>query len=222
MTWLSKKEWLEQHPNSNNKMRLIAEDLAHVIKPYVKRCEIAGSIRRKKPICQDIDLVVWMDYAYFGSMGMALRRYGVKVDDLGATLRKNAIINVGFKFMGRTGQIFMTHDNRYFGGLFLHRTGSKDFNVFMSTRAKAMGLKLSMYGLTERKTKKFIINNEEGIFKRLKLFVVRPECRSKEWLRNMGWFYLREGEDYEYGYIRDFTTQKDKQNNEKNRKHEDD
>jgi DNA polymerase/3'-5' exonuclease PolX len=39
-------------------IKLIAENVVSELNPYCERCEIAGSIRRNKPECKDIEIVI--------------------------------------------------------------------------------------------------------------------------------------------------------------------
>ena len=207
MQWKPKEQWLKEHENYIEKMRDIAESIKSVIEPYVKRCEIAGSIRRGKPICRDIDLVVFMDIEQLDYLVESMRNFGIEVSKPSYTKNKK-IVNLVFKYniVGHMqdytgnmpsaidGQVFITFEEKYFGGLLLHRTGSKDFNVFMAIKAKKKGMKLSMYGLFDRETNRFIAGREKQIFKKLGMFYVYPKNRNIGWLKHMGWWKS----DFEY------------------------
>ena len=203
MKWVSKEEWLKNHQNSLEKMSIISEELKGIITPMVHRCEIAGSIRRGKPVCNDIDLVVWMDREEVENIFETLK--GLEINIHAPTYTKTRdILNATFDFPLKEGdkspsksvhgQIFITFKNKYFGGLYMHRTGSRDFNVFMATKAKRKGLKFSMYGLHDRKTNRFLAGREKEIFEKMGMLFVYPKNRNIGWLKHMGWW----GSEYEY------------------------
>jgi len=193
MKWKTKEVWLKEHPNSLDKMTAIATELKCMIEPMVKRCEVAGSIRRGKPICNDIDLVVLMDSEDFEPVVEMLKGFNMKVSEPTYT-KSRKILNLDFEYEGKKGQIFITFYRKYFGGLFMHRTGSRDFNVFMATKAMKKGLKFSMYGLHDRKTSRFIVGRERQIFEVMGMLFVYPKNRNIGWLKHMGWW----ASEYEY------------------------
>ncbi|MBS3104833.1 hypothetical protein J4234_01095 [Candidatus Woesearchaeota archaeon] len=62
--------------------------------------------------------------------------------------------------------------------LLLIRTGSKEHNVKLTTRAQSMGLKLTANGVIDNKTGSIIATTERDIFKALKMDYIIPEKRN--------------------------------------------
>jgi len=198
MEWLSKEDWIKNHPNNRERMKIIAETLQHQIEPFCNEVIVAGSIRREKPIVNDIDLVAYLPYGNRSEFLDKLNKIGLKVVSFGDALKEEDIMNVEFTIplyvannttgKEQKGQIFCTFDVRWLGGLLLHRTGSMDFNVYMSWMAKQRGMKLSMYGLFDREINEWLAGQEEQIFMKLHLLNVYPKNRNLGWLKKMGWW----------------------------------
>jgi len=140
------------------------------ISPFVSRGHLAGSIRRKKPIVRDIDIVVELKPN--------------NIDKL-----KNFIFKLGeVKLKGDKLIRFIATDNAqvdiYIGTkenyepLLLIRTGSKEHNIKLTTRALSMNMQLTANGLIDKKTGKIIATSEKDIFKALKMNYVEPEKRN--------------------------------------------
>ena len=114
----------------------IAEKYKDTLEPYCKRIEIAGSVRRKKPECRDIELVII--------------RYPDKLEEL------KSIVGEWKKIRGDiTGRytqrmlpegvkldIFIAvDDGSNWGNIYLIRTGNWKFSRFMmGIRSKQVGL----------------------------------------------------------------------------------
>ena len=71
-----------------------------------------------------------------------------------------------------------------FGAAFLYLTGSKEFNIFMRSRAKSLGLRLSRHDLIDRNTEQVIASaTEQEIFQALGMDFVPPAARDNNaWL----------------------------------------
>ena len=146
------------------------EHILRKIAPYIIRGRLTGSIRRKKSIVKDIDIVIEL-----------------KPDNLGNL--KNSLMYLGeLKLKGTKLLRLITKDNVqvdvYIGNkenyepLLLIRTGSKEHNVKLTTRAQSMGLKLTANGVIDNKTGSIIATTERDIFKALKMDYIIPEKRN--------------------------------------------
>ena len=109
--------------------REIAKEFTNSIDIYCHRCEIAGSIRRKKPDnIKDIEIVI-------------IPR-PEKLTELKAELEKYTIIKGKFpgkyiqlKFLAKIIELFIT-DKAHWGCIFLIRTGSSEFNKALMSYAR--------------------------------------------------------------------------------------
>ena len=128
----------------------------------VKRASLAGSIRRKKELVKDIDIVVSTPEStavmdYFTSIPQA-ERIIAKGDT-----KSSIITAAGIQVDLRT-----VSDH--------HFTGSKEHNIAMRGRAIHLGMKMNEYGLF--KGEKLVpCKDEEEIFRSLKLDYIPPELR---------------------------------------------
>ena len=140
------------------------------ISQFTTRRRLAGSIRRRKPIVRDIDIVV-----------------EIKSDNLDKL--KKCLAEIGnIKLKGDKLIRFITFDNiqvdiyiatkENYEPLLLIRTGSKEHNIKLTTKAISLGMKLTANGLIDNKTGKIIATSERDIFKALKMSYVEPQNRS--------------------------------------------
>jgi len=197
MDWIPKEQWLQNHPNNWSKMNDLAQRIQHLVDPFCTKTLIAGSLRREKPIVNDIDIVAFLPVSKGMKLLNAINKSKLQVKGFG-DIDKDKIMNIDFVVpqdhpfnktgKEQKGQIFCTFDERWLGGLYLHRTGSMDFNVYMSYTARQRGLKLSMYGLFDRETSEFLVGTEEEIFQKMHILFVYPKNRNLGWLKHMGWW----------------------------------
>ena len=145
------------------------EQILKKIVPFIARGRLVGSIRRNKIIVRDIDIVV-----------------EIKPDNLDKL--KKCLAEIGnIKLKGDKLIRFITFDNIqvdiYIGNkenyqpLLLIRTGSKEHNVKLTTRAHIFNYKLTANGLIDLKTGSIIATSEGDIFKALKMSYVEPQNR---------------------------------------------
>jgi DNA polymerase/3'-5' exonuclease PolX len=59
--------------------RELAEDLKAQLSPYCERCEIAGSVRRRKPVCKDIEIVLVPRPRDIGSLKAVVDKMGKRI-----------------------------------------------------------------------------------------------------------------------------------------------
>jgi DNA polymerase (family 10) len=141
--------------------------------PPVKRAEIAGSIRRRKELVKDIDIVASSDAPkkvmdFFTGLPEV-----EKVEAKGET-KSNVILKSGI-----SADLRVVSDKEFPYALH-HFTGSKEHNIAMRGRAQKMGMKMNEYGLfsVRGKQEKIIpCKDETEIFARLGLEYIEPELR---------------------------------------------
>lgn len=148
--------------------KAIADQIIKRLKPYCSRIEVAGSVRRKKPIVKDIDIVLIASDLWKLSHEIS----GLGPSRLGGGKLKRIIYNgVQLDFYFATPETWAT--------LLLIRTGSKENNIRLATLAKKRGwhLAASGDGLFNEKGERIAGDSEESIYEALGLSWQRPEER---------------------------------------------
>lgn len=149
---------------------------------------IAGSYRRGREECGDIDVLITnkskigeeiAKYGYLNKIVKELHTLGLMKDDLTKDGDK--------KFMGvcqltgskgRRIDIRMVNYDNFYAAL-LYFTGSKDFNIKLRKKAMELGLKLNEYSFESNTTgEKIIVHSEEELFKILGMDFVVPTDRN--------------------------------------------
>ncbi len=144
-------------------LALIQEDSATI------RAEISGSIRRRKEVVKDLDIVASSD-----APAALMKRFVEDAEVESVTGHGETKSSVLLK-SGIGADLRVVSDEQYAFAL-AHFTGSKDHNVVMRQRAKERGLKLNEYGLFENETLQ-VCADESAIFEKLGLPFLPPELR---------------------------------------------
>ena len=140
------------------------------ISPYIARGRLAGSIRRKKPIVKDIDIVIELKPQNLDKLKGGISKVGelkLKGDKLIRVITKDGV----------QVDIYITSKENY-EPLLLIRTGSKEHNIKLTTRAQSLNYKLTANGLIDNKTGSVIAKSEKDIFKALKMNYTEPQNRN--------------------------------------------
>ncbi|MEX0663044.1 MAG: DNA polymerase/3'-5' exonuclease PolX [Balneolaceae bacterium] len=145
----------------------------------VKKCEIAGSLRRFKETIGDVDLIVAAEKENIESIFDAFVNHELVVEILGRGDTKSSIRTVN----GRQVDLRIVSEQEYPAAL-LYFTGSKEHNIVLRQRARDRGMSLNEYGLfmlSEEKETDFDqpvkTESEADIYKKLDLNFVPPEHR---------------------------------------------
>jgi len=143
-----------------------------LLKPFARRLEIAGSLRRKKPFVRDIDILA--------SSGDSEKIMGVftKADFVQEVL-SHGPTKSSVRLRSAAGGIqvdLRVVEDDSFGAALLYFTGSKDFNIKIRGRALDQGYKVNEYGLF-KKEKNLAGREEKDIFEKLGLSYIPPELR---------------------------------------------
>jgi DNA polymerase (family 10) len=140
--------------------------------PGIIRMEVAGSIRRRKETCKDVDIVVASDNPV-PIMDRFVALPGVQqITGHGETKSSvvfsgaGVIMNVDLRVVKESHFFYTLH----------HFTGSKEHNVALRARAQTMGLKINEYGLF-RGDDLVPCKDETDIYKTLGLDWMPPEMR---------------------------------------------
>ncbi len=156
----------------------VAEPLLETLRehPAVIRCSTAGSLRRFKEICGDIDLLASSKKAADVIEFFVTQPGIVKILAQGET--KASVILEG----GIQCDLRVVSDAEFPFAL-AYFTGSKEHNIVMRQRAIQRGLRLNEYGLFKSKEEtrdaKLLVacKTEDEIFEKLDLVFVPPELR---------------------------------------------
>lgn len=141
---------------------------------FTIRATLAGSLRRRKEICKDIDIVASSDKPselinYFINLPFVESVIGAGETKASVILKSG--INVDLRVVSDKQYPYTIH----------HFTGSKEHNTALRHRGKNMGIKINEYGLFDTEEKVIECKTEEEIFHALGLSYIPPELRE-----NMG------------------------------------
>lgn len=146
----------------------VADAVVKHLSPYCQRIEIAGSIRRRKPLVNDLDLVLipkdpWNLHGELMKLGQ-LKVSGNKITRI---------------IVGSVQVDIYIADEATWATLLLIRTGSKQNNIRLCSRAKDMGwhLAASGDGLFNEDGQRIAGDTEISIYNALGLRYQRPEER---------------------------------------------
>ena len=152
----------------------LAAELCAILDPYCERLEVAGSIRRRKDFCNDIDIVLipknllalYQFLAYACQHDFAIVKWGPKL----ASLTYQSVLSVQVDLYFATLETWAT--------LLLIRTGSKENNIRLCKAAQKKGWKLKAdgSGLFDG-SKKRVAGDEESIYEALGLEYEEPTER---------------------------------------------
>lgn len=161
--------------------RALAEKIAAELSPWCERLEIAGSIRRGRPDCGDIDLVCLPKPGGYSQM---LQRCAHK-----ARLAKQGQQYVVFELANGVqldlwfahaagGDLFAPEPCNY-GVLLLSRTGSAMHNVWIAQTAQSRGLHFNPHRGVLRGREVIASAEEADVFRALGLDYIEPERRER-------------------------------------------
>lgn len=137
----------------------------------VIRASVAGSIRRKKEVTKDIDILVATDNP------SAVMELFTALPDVETVVAKGDTKSSVVLTSGIASDLRAVTDKEYPYALH-HFTGSKLHNTAMRGRAKKMDMKMNEYGLFKGSSEKLIqCRDEEEIFRALGLGFIPPELR---------------------------------------------
>lgn len=150
----------------------------YIDKDYnVVRSEVAGSIRRKKAVIKDIDIVIETR-----NLGKT-RDYVLKYKDIVKNINQGEnwlIFNIIVEgsYTTSVDVRMVTEKSHEYISLLHHLTGSKFHNIHLREIANRMGYTISEHGIASRdKSKIFHPKTEEEFFNYLKFPYIPPELR---------------------------------------------
>jgi DNA polymerase (family 10) len=137
------------------------------------KAEIAGSVRRQRPIVHDIDIVLIPQlFAFPDRILIKLKERWPNLE----ILRKGPkIIGVNL-YQGVSVDIYASED-RFWGTHLLRWTGSTAHNIRLCNRAISLGLKFAVSRGVQRGSNVIASRTEEAIYEALELDYLAPEDR---------------------------------------------
>ena len=135
------------------------------------KASIAGSLRRRKEVIRDIDLLAVSKKP--DALAKAFRELPGVTDVIGSGETKTSV-----RFADGLAADLRVVAAEEFPAALLYFTGSKEHNTALRGRAKRMGFKLNEYGLFVEKTEKRVpCAGEDKIYEKLGLAYIEPELR---------------------------------------------
>ena len=154
----------------------IAEEVKERLKKlnFVNKAEIAGSLRRRKETIGDIDVLVTSKNA------QKVIDFFTKMDDVEQVLAQGPTKSSVRLREGIQADLRVLPEKIY-GAALLYFTGSKQHNIVLRKIAIKKGMKLSEYGVFDKKTNRLLAGKtEEECYRKLGLKYIEPEIREDE------------------------------------------
>jgi DNA polymerase (family 10) len=147
----------------------VASTIVKLLEPYCERIQVAGSIRRCKPECHDIDIVLIPKDHW--NLNIALKKIGTQKK---SGEKISQFITAG----GHQVDIYFATEETW-ATLLLIRTGSKESNIRLCSEAKKRGWKLCATGngLFNELGERIAGDSEASIFNKLGMAYIEPERR---------------------------------------------
>jgi DNA polymerase (family 10) len=167
-----------------------AEKIVDELTPYCKQPpRIAGSIRRKRPTVNDVDLVV-LAKGDGADLRARCKKNAVEIVEEGemtliVILKSGLQLDIWFAREPKR-DLFGVEIPGNFGSLLLCRTGSKEHNIWLCNQAADRGLHWNPYAGLHGKPERpggpcplIAGETEESIFKALNIPFIKPEDRER-------------------------------------------
>jgi DNA polymerase (family 10) len=151
-----------------------------MIEDHLERGAIAGSIRRRKPIVQDIDLVVIPKpgLGEFPNMILGTLQVKMEFDPNRYKLHRAGPKIIQVEIEGVQVDIYRSNPKSW-GVHLLRWTGSTEHNIKLCTRARSLGLKLAVSEGLFKDGEIVASETEEDIFRALHMDYIPPEERER-------------------------------------------
>lgn len=175
----------------------IAFELIDLLNPFCERIEVAGSVRRKKNIVKDIELVLIpkQEIIFEGLFNdeevvtypidkfiLEDPRFDFRLNKDGKRMYgdKNKLLLFNSKEYGQIALDIFTADQSNFMMVKFIRTGGAENNKKIAVTANQLGMNLKIYesSFQDKRGYKYQMDSEEQIYKFLGLEYLKPEERN--------------------------------------------
>jgi DNA polymerase (family 10) len=159
----------------------LAAKVTAELKPFCDRIEIAGSVRRRRPSVNDIDIVVLPRPDQVNALRERVLRHTEPISDgpqvILTRLANGMQLDLWIAQQPHKDLFSQTPTN--FGVLLLSRTGSKEHNIWLCQRAESLGRRLNPHHGVFEGSKLLASATEEEVFEALDLDFIAPEKRER-------------------------------------------
>jgi len=166
--------------------RFRAEKILTALAPFCERIEIAGSVRRARPVVNDLDFVVLVkpgQLMHFRERASLMNTVVKSGEDI-YIIRAADGLQIDFYFAHGPTQDLLDSRPGNWGTVLLCRTGSKEHNIYMAQQAQRLGYRWeTMLGITmavDMSGRTVLASEtEEDMFKVLEMEFIPPERRER-------------------------------------------
>ena len=157
----------------------LASRIVNTIRPYCSRVEVAGSIRRRRPTVNDIDIVVQPKLGSWIEVIKAIRREFDAVTEKQGEKLATLYVSFASKQGERHLRVDLYRASRTtWGILLLIRTGSAEHNIYLAKPAISKGYRMAYSkGVLNEKGEVIASKTERDVFQALGLDYMPPRDR---------------------------------------------
>jgi DNA polymerase/3'-5' exonuclease PolX len=149
----------------------ISQQVIAIVSKSLSPCEVVGSIRRKRPVCHDIDVLGVGDL--YEAVRELRKNFNVTIKEKGPKVTKLHIkADIGYVQVD-----FYAASNDTFGLMKIIRTGSVEHNIWLNNYARKNGFRIKYSEGLLKNNKPVAGKTEKGVFEALGLHVPKPEER---------------------------------------------
>ena len=161
----------------------VADDFLERTKDLYKRCQLAGSLRRKEPTVHDIDFAVVPKGVDFGVWRKEVRE---RVKSIGGTVIVFGEVISNFLYRGVQVNLFICPSEAAWGVTLMWATGPKGHTIGMTIKARNKGLLINSTGIWTRALPPRLVGarTEEEVGRMLGWKYKPPETRGKSLEKN--------------------------------------
>jgi DNA polymerase/3'-5' exonuclease PolX len=156
----------------------IANDFLRKTKGLCKRCELAGSLRRKEPVVHDIDFAVVPKGDDFGVWGEEVKK---RVTSIGGRVISFGKVICNFLYRDVQVNFFLCLNEEAWGVTLMWATGPKGHTIGMTIKARDKGLIINSTGIWTREEPPRLVGaeTEREVGRMLGWKYKPPEARGK-------------------------------------------